>query len=282
MNALFPLYIKLLNKYKVSLYPDNKRAFLSVSVAGSLSIEASMVLPLFMFFMLVICSPLFIMNKELVLREKMLETSLKMSEFFYITENVSSMDFAKSHPDIYSAAVKGISVVYAYTNLPSDVSAKLSTVSADKKIIDLIADYKTDIHYPFSVPSLHFIQRCYVRGFCGAQIKKSDYENITVYVTKYGTAYHKDTNCSYLYGANRVETSISYDNLFADITYMNQSYAACNLCIPTTMDNINFVYLTIGAYSYHYSLSCPIFKRTIYAVRLADITGEYSPCILCY
>lgn len=299
----FSHFSRAVNKYSTIQYDPlgamketTKRVYLS----ASLTVEAALVIPLITFFAILLASPLFIMNTELILHDRLINTTLKVSEYRYVTKKAETLSTKEENKELLTTAASSLSVSYAVGSImdkdfknhldksivfdKSSFSFKHSSISADSPEIDIVTDYKVKIHLPIKIPTIHLVQRCYTRSFTGLSLLESDYEPVRVYITKYGNAYHKSKECPYLYNMDFVQlTPMQKVNYKDDICYLDTTYKSCHLC-TMYFDSVkdDYIYLSIGAYHYHYSLKCPSLKRTVYSVDLEQAESEHHPCSLCY
>lgn len=97
----------------------------------------------------------------------------------------------------------------------------------------------------------------------------------TVYVTETGEVYHKDRNCTHL------QISVREIPQEAVGQYRNEKggrYAECEKCKGTFAGGS--LYITREGDCFHYNRDCPGIKRTVYAILLRE-AGEYRPCSRC-
>ena len=96
-----------------------------------------------------------------------------------------------------------------------------------------------------------------------------------VYITKTGTAYHLDRNCTYLNPKIKTAPAQSVTDLR---NASGGKYAPCGSC--GAGGSGNQVYITDYGSSYHKRLECPGLKRTIYTVPLSE-AGTRGRCSKC-
>ena len=111
-------------------------------------------------------------------------------------------------------------------------------------------------------------------GYTGMETPKNSIQEIYVYVTETGSKYHASYNCTYL----RVQVqSISYENIFSLRNQSGEKYYACARCKP---GNGGVVYFSAGGSSYHSQSDCSALKRTVYMIPLSQANG-YGACSKC-
>lgn len=97
-----------------------------------------------------------------------------------------------------------------------------------------------------------------------------------VYITDFGSVYHKSKSCSYL------DLSINSVNISDIAPLRNKSgakYSACSKCVAKNMADSK-VYITDYGTLYHSDISCSALKRTIHIVKLSEVDGM-SACSKC-
>ena len=122
-------------------------------------------------------------------------------------------------------------------------------------------------------------QRYYGKAWTGydaaGSVSDVNREDPMVYITKTGTVYHLDRNCTYL--NPRVE-AVSVDGVEHRRNASGSRYGSCGSCSSSATGRE--VYITYYGNHYHENLNCPGLKRTIYTVPLseADARGRCSKC----
>lgn len=130
----------------------------------------------------------------------------------------------------------------------------------------------TDWFHPIRITQVRTV-RGWV-GFQGRQrIVSGDGEEL-VYVTDYGTVYHRELSCRHLKLSIRQEPLSQIGSLR---NTNGAKYYPCELCWA---GNGNTAYLTESGNRYHASLSCQGLVRGIHAVPLSQ-TGGLPPCSAC-
>jgi hypothetical protein len=101
-------------------------------------------------------------------------------------------------------------------------------------------------------------------------------EDYFVYVTEYGTVYHRNRACTYL------ELTIQMVSLEQAVEMQNKNgryYRSCELCGDTGGYG-NAVYLTDEGECYHTDLGCSGIKRSIFMIRISEV-GNLRECSKC-
>lgn len=273
-----------------NLFTVSKRiSFCSSDKKASMTIEACLVLPLFLFAFLNVISIIELYRLQGNISAAMHDTAKQMAVYGYEYQALSGGD---------ASAAESLGLTYLYaavkvkTKLGNDylnasplaggataISWLRSSVMQEEDCIDLVAEYF--IKPPVAVvgfPKQIFYNRMRTRAWTGYDNAKNNESNINdeeiVYITPEGTVYHRSRGCSYL------KLSItSVDKSFLD-TQRNQNgekYYACGQCGASCG---NTVYITQYGDKYHTTLGCSGLKRTILAVPISQ-TGDRGACSKC-
>ena len=251
------------------IFHKRKRASCFGSCRASVTVEASLVFPIFL--CAVAC---FIGLAQMILVET--EVHYAVSQTAKICDrtngrqsirNASSVFFdiydAKSLCDsLVEGGRKGISVQSAFSS---------------EEEVQVKAIYTLKLSVPFFCP-IRFQKDTAVkrRVFSGYVKHRRDYDaagdNSIVYVAENGVVYHKNASCSHIC------LKITGNAAIQDIVHSSK-YAACEKCIHKG-SSLSAIFVTAYGDCYHSTLGCSGLKRTIKAVRLKDV-GRLRPCSRC-
>ncbi len=264
----------------------------SVSFQGSLTVEAAIVLPLFLFAMMG-----FIMLVEAVRFSGNMQTSLhqaarKLTNYSYA---------AKYMPDNSGVGGEALGRLVSITagksmtlddigrdyvedspveNGCSGVSFIHSSVMGPDQMIDLTAVYKIRADLPIlGSPSFKVVDRARIRAFTGydnAHGGDRDTEEEMVYVAEYGRVYHKNRNCSHLALVIRETNSA---NVGTERNNAGGKYYPCEYCGRKNVPDTEELYIAEDGDRWHTSITCPGLKRTIHVVPLSE--AGLPPCSDC-
>lgn len=162
----------------------------------------------------------------------------------------------------------------------SFLQSKVQVNGDSDDIVDFAINYK--IHPLcnfFGISSYDMICRTRLHpwtGYSYTEINSSTNEERIVYITETGTVYHLSKSCSHL---DLSIISASSKNISSLKNANDSSYKSCELCmksqnVPTT------IYVTSWGDSYHCSLSCSGLKRTIIEIPLSEV-GNRKACSRC-
>lgn len=250
----------------------------TISKEASLTIEASLVLPLFLFMM--IC---FLSLSSLMLFQVRLKEAIHEEAKVIAMEKAANISFSEGdvRTDILDrigaklfklAPIEGGEGGLDFTG--TDVN--------DDQIITITAGYKSKLYYDsIGLFKKKFIQSCTFHTWNGYERSLSAYaeerEEEYVYVTQGSEVYHSSRDCSHIKLDIREVSSEEIKNLR---NVDGGKYHYCEHCHSKLKDGT--LYITSDGDCYHNSLSCSGLKRTIMAIPLAEAKKQgLRPCSRC-
>ena len=246
-----------------------KRAVLHTS-GGSLTVEAAIAVPFFLFAALCLIY---------LLEIHAIKTTIRMSAHAAAKQTAEQMAIA---PDagawmFQSKLIKAAGKERLDRSMIQGGSAGVicgKTHVNRKNQVEVEVDYSLKIPFPgFSQISIPCKEIFLVKGWTGYENERNtqdpDGEKI-VYITDTASVYHMKYNCTYLklsihYIAAKDLTGVRNDS--------GGKYRACEKCIAFS-SAVGGYYITEYGEKYHSSLSCSGLKRTIYAVPLEEVKGK--------
>lgn len=267
------------------------------SIPASLTVEAALALPLFLFAMVILMMPIKIMNEGRKIQMALESVGQEVSQYAYLLSSDEDMGRAESrNTGIVSKELlqnlTGAGVLfYADKKVCQHVdldkcghfSLIRSTFLEDGETLDLVLDYEIYLPFPvFRLASVPMTARSCRRAWIGRagslEESGSDHgknEKI-VYVGKGSTRYHCLKSCHYLYNDISAVPSASVDSLRnAD----GKKYHPCARC-GTSAGSGDTVYIMPSGESYHSSRTCSAIVAYVRAVPLSEV--EYlGACSYC-
>ena len=274
-----------------------KRALSSASTfrtKGSLTVEAAMILPLFLFFMVILMLPMGVMKEGRRIQTALEAAGEEISQYAYVLDRLKlgeSLDssgidgFSEEFLDglteegILLYARKQVEGRAGFTRLES-VSFARSSVLRDEETIDLIMDYRVRI--PFSVFGLNSIpmaarscRRAWI-GQEGGRNRKDGQEDELVYIGRTSTRYHRQRTCHYLY--NEIK-EISFKEVENVRNLAGGKYKPCSICGRFAEEN-GSVFIMPSGERYHSDRNCSSIMAYVEAVPLSEVfhMGACSYC----
>lgn len=263
---------------------------------GSMTVEASLVLPLFIFFFANLMTLFGIVRAQSQVEAALHQTGNEMCGMAFdlrFGEALLGGDGEASGEDTLAGAA---GVVYAAEKVRdylgpeaenscisgggSGISFYNSRILLENDIIDIVADYKV---HPI-IPIVGFREfpvegRYYGHAWTGYDLTDGfESEHITeemVYVTERGEVYHRDIDCKYLHVSAR---SVGFDEVGSLRNRDRSRYYPCEYCGEGIAGGN--VFITDYGNRYHSRVDCAGLKRKIYTVPISEVGGR-GPCSAC-
>ena len=261
---------------------------------ASLTVEAAMVLPLFLFFMVLLMMPMDIMNQSRRIQTALEAAGEEMSQYAYVLDQLKQggkIDAEKmegfSDAFLDGLTEKGV-LLYARKKIEDhvdlkrveDISFARSSVLQDGVTIDLIMNYQ--VRLPFSVFGLKSVpmtarscRRAWVGKEGGKSIREGENEEI-VYVGKGSVRYHRSRTCHYLHNDLRQTTLAGVENLR---NLSGGKYKPCSRCGRTAASG-STVYVMPSGERYHTDKNCSSIISYVSAVSISEVR-HLGPCSYC-
>jgi hypothetical protein len=260
--------------------------FFFAPLRAVLTVEAAIVLPIFLFVMIAVMQYVNVMETAVKFGASLSDTGKLIAASAYVSRYGGDTDGV---PELAAGALSAVYAQSRVTAQASDTSAvkninmALSSFLQEDEAIDLVLTYQ--IRSSISIvklPSHFFIQRARVRAWTGRTPSlnggEEDEEGTGgdyVYVTETGSVYHEDMECTYL------KLSIREVDISALGMLRNNSggiYHSCEKCGGMSEDGR--VYITNEGDRYHNSLSCSGLKRSVRQVAREEL-GSLRACSKC-
>ena len=154
-----------------------------------------------------------------------------------------------------------------------------STLGSHEEIIRLQKNIK--IQFPIGImgeSKYRMAVQCVVKPWTGydvSNIKNREEEDSIVYMTEYGSVYHKNRACTHLVLSIR---AVGFADVNEKRNDEGELYEACEYCGEEGM--VTIVYVTSYGNKYHTTTKCQGLKRTIKTIPLSEVKGV-SPCQKC-
>ena len=258
-----------LNRDKKSL---SKRKFytktlLCVRVRASITAEAALVVPIFLLFLVLFLGLFRIEQIELQVKQALSYTAMSMA----------GQDARWDPNRLFRTQLKEQGCEASYIQ-GGFAGMKLDESNSDASYVRLVVTYqiKLPVHL-FGKESVLVTQSAVVRRWVGSS-REEGTDNVWVYITPYGTAYHRTATCRYL------DLSVWATTKGQIRTLRNKEhgkYYACKRCAKKSIPDAATVYVTDYGELYHKNLTCRNLKRTVYRVKRESVDVR-MPCQKCY
>ena len=235
-----------------------------------MTVEAALVLPLFIFSMVLIGYMGVLMSEEEQVQMAMVRVAREASAGYGATEGSAykSLAYYQGKLALYLRDSERV------------VSLLSSEIMKEENQIDLVGTYKVKLPFRMiTVPQLRFRQRVHMRAFTGVETRKpAGRTGQTVYVAENGSVYHQKLSCTYL------TLSIS-QVVYGDLEDMRNRgggiYKECERCCKgKSFQKETPVWITNFGDKYHSHGACSGLKRKIREMDLSQV-GSRTPCSKC-
>ncbi len=266
---------RISNNLTILVSPEKKRAK-ALQLAcrtGSFTVEAAFVVPLFLFAAVVVIG-LFPMLKLQTEVNSALQYAARIRATAYQSDEITlGTVLTKSEQTLFFSYLEEHG--FEESVLPDGLdSIALRVVDPTDDYVTLVASYDAQLPIAFwNLTSLPVEQCVKMKKWTGASDTDADgEEDLYVYITPTGSAYHSTPDCSYLKLSTR---SVSVSELTSLRNKNGGIYYPCKC-----YNGGGTVYITDYGTEYHSDLECSSLKRTIYKVTLDEV-GDRHACSKC-
>ena len=263
-------YFRVKDKMKSPHKPAHSEASFPASQAGSATVEAALLTPVFLF---AVCS-LIAIGQLLIIEGEIRYAAAQTLRICAGKEALKK--YGSDDSSGYASARNVFDGIYDEGSLcnifvvggKSGISLKLIKSRQEKETLELITTYR--LRVPLPVAGSHPMKkRIYMSGriYSGYVMHGQDpmQKDRIVYVALHGTVYHTRPDCSHICIKITNPAAVSGIRRYS-------SLKPCAHCIRKGR-LLRQVYITAGGDHYHSALSCSGLKRTIRAVPYSTIKG---------
>lgn len=258
------------------LKPNNPVKGKRVSLSASVTVEASLVVPLYVFAFTVFCYVLLLLNFQVKVDKALYNTARTIAKYAYTHDAGSVVDAVAAGAlvvhEVGTDNIRNMGIVGG--------SAGFHFLFSDFEdgIVDLVVQY--NVKFPFSIIGSVYLpctQRARTRAFIGITPgMDGEGKEAYVYVTQTGKVYHKSLECTYLKLSIREVAALDVNGLR---NQNGERYSACEICTKEG-ELLETAYVTDFGNRYHASVNCSGLKRGIIKIKIEDAAG-YRPCSRC-
>jgi len=254
------------------------RKKVSLSAPASLTLEAALVLPLFLYAGAIFMTLFQVMDIHRQVQAAAESVCEDIGQTAYLAK------YTEKEGPFNTASAFGYAEVTMRTKLEKlpvrSISLLRSDMLEDGETIDLIVDY--EIAMPFSVLGLKTVKqtnRSFRRAWVGqegrdGEGKDGGADNMVVYVGKNSTRYHISPTCHYLYNDL---TAVSIKDIENQRNQSGRRYSSCARCKNS---DAKIVYIMPSGEHYHASSSCPAINAYVRSVLKSEVE-HLGPCSYC-
>lgn len=256
------------------------------SYRAGMTVEASLTVPFFLFFLMNILFSFDALCLHGNVTVALHQTGNQMCFYSYayglsewgeaIPKEVSSLVLSEVY--VKNKVLSYLGKEYLDHSCMMDGSGGLhfyqSSIMKEEDIIELVVSYQAEP----TVGILSFIplfmeNRYYGRAWTGYDVEhrntEGSSEDLLVYITESGEAYHMSRACSYLNPSIHAAPLLGMDQ---QRNKDGERYAPCPSCYREGLQVLG--YITDYGNRVHTSLQCSGLKRTVYAIRLSETAGK--------
>lgn len=276
------LVMKQLNYARNSKHFSAKRPSLLIwlrkKAEAGMTVEASFVLPLCLFFLMNLGSAIEMIRLHNNIQYAIWNTGSRMA--MLACEEDYPLPELLTQFYIRSRITDCLGEEYLESSLLAKGSRGLwlleSDMAGDSDELDIVVTYQVKSFLSMvGFRSFRMANRCCVRLWNGYEIPVESGQEEMVYVTVHGEVFHRDRNCTHLRLSVRETTRARLDE---ERNQWGQQYRACEKCAMGEAPVV--LYVTGEGDRYHYRKDCSGLKRTVIAVAPDEAEG-YRPCSRC-
>lgn len=250
----------------------------TIAKEASLTIEASLVLPIFLFMMICFLSLSALMLFQVRLKEGLHEEAKIIAMQKASDKNFSANDVKKDVLDRMGADILSLAPIEGGEG---GIDFTGTDVENDQ-IITICAAYTSKLYYDsMGLMRRRFVQSSMFHTWRGYEQSinsvKEETDEEYVYVTDESEVYHLSRECSHI----RLDiTEVSASEIATLRNENGGKYHSCEHCHSSL--NNGTLYITSDGDCYHSSLGCSGLKRTIMAIPISEaIQKGLRPCSRC-
>lgn len=276
-------------------------SFPALFLAASMTVEAALVLPIFLFFMMEILYLFEAVRLQSGMIAALHETGTELSEYaFYAQYGLEEQNLIPEGEFSGTLASLAVSESFVRRNVSDflgkeylehsclengagGISYLGSSVLQEDGIIDLTADYRIRPFLPlFGLGSFRARSRYYGHAWTGYAIggenglgEEEEESEEMVFVTASGAVYHKNRSCTYLKPSVRSVNASLLDTVRSSD---GSKYYACERCQPVKS---GMLIITKDGNRYHSSASCSAIQREVQELPLTEAKKTRRACSKC-
>lgn len=250
-------------------------SFIKHRYKGSLTIETALVLPIFLFAMMLIVMLSDALCLYMTIQGALHQNAKEAAQAAYDQPPDADILCSKVIEDIGIEYLERAPIESGSRGLRFD-EARVG----ESDLIDLVVQYQLKFPYDyFEIGSIPMMQRCLIHEWVGyggglhanTAGRKEEY----VYVTPHGTVYHRSQDCSHIRLSIR---EVSADQIGDLRNTDGGKYKSCEIC-DGSLDSAH-IYITDDGDRYHSGLTCSGLKRDVMAILISEV-GSRRPCSRC-
>ena len=268
-----------------NLNTKERAPYAAFKLKGSLTVEASLVLPLFIGAIVFLLFFIQAVRINVHIQKAVYNQTMSVAGYAYYVnmanppvevENLLEAGYIKSKI-IDELGTEFMNNPYIINH--RDAFSLNFTNIFDEGIIDVALQYRLKVPFDiFGVSEVPFVARARCKTWAGADSGKTEWDTEMVYVTKYGEVYHINKSCTF------IKSDVMTCSKVKIKTLKNESgewYKPCSLCSEGHASYVVPVYYTEYGNRFHVNENCSNLKSNVFSIEKDDAIKKYRPCSKC-
>lgn len=276
------------------------------SQKGSLTVEAALVMPIFLYFMIAFLYFIQIFTIQEQIQSSITQMGLNLSKAAYFCKDFPEINELLNFDEsifegeldiglnnlVDSISSGSMLKLYAMKYLDTErinescikggfdgLSFYQSSILNDQEHIDIVVTYKLRLPLRiFKLGDMSMLQRIRLRGWTGYELEavykkkasEDSKDESIVYITDTGSVYHTDKNCSHI--------ALSVTSVQGLPTELRNNsggkYYSCESCCDGKEGALATYYITEDGSRYHSKRDCSSIKRSVKEVSLSEVSDK--------
>lgn len=260
-------------------------------IPASSTVEAALVIPLFMYAALAVIYVLQIISVKMRVQTALYEDARKLSGYVYAYEKAVKED-GDTLEDVVSVTAAWTFLIeqlgHSYAKEHYIIGGNAGLVMAHSKLCDNDSVIELKVTYTvknpfdiFGIGKVTLTQVCKTDAWLGEEHdkyvgNKNQTQEVHVYVTEQGEVYHTDRNCTYLTRVIMQKEKSDQENI---TNAYGEKYYPCERCGKRDVGS-EYIYVTEYGNRFHIDITCSQLSRTILEIPVSK-AGERRLCEKC-
>ena len=268
-----------------NLNTEKRAPYAALNLKGSLTVEASLVLPLFIGAIVTLLFFIQAIKINVNIQKAVYNQTMKVVGYAYYV-NVTDPPVVVENL-LEGEAIKAMVINELGTefmNNPYLVNGRNGfllnfTNIFDEGVIDVALQYKLKVPFDiFGVGEVPFVVRARCKTWSGESSDRNEWDTKMVYVTKYGEVYHENKSCTFIKSDVK---SCSKSEATVIKNESGERYEPCSLCAEGHASYVTLVYFTKYGNRFHVNENCSNLKSNVFSIEKNIAEKNYRACSKC-
>lgn len=261
---------------------------------ASLTIEASVAFPVFLFAVLYLLQMFTVLRAELSVAQAGITSAREAAAFSYVAERLADGEnaVAKTVLELFDQKIVRDATLTGvfYSRCDEELLKQARVAQGFSGIwvnsVEVGEKNRAEISYKVNPANVlteqknkYYVMRIVYRKWTGegSVAKTSKEQNETVYMTEHGKVYHIKRDCSYI----KIDiVGVWGEQIDKERNVSGARYYACEFCSPVLVKGSQ-VFITEYGTRYHARSTCSAICRNAKECSLSDVKEKYSVCSKC-